>query len=86
MKKGGSEEPPMICLLKETQMTTMFVAMKTIDHDPNERRKFPSADAIITFVSYLIAAAIFLPIGSYLKAHYAEQIGHFVLSLGGLLY
>ena len=40
----------------------------------------------LTIVSYAIAAAILLPIGWWLKANYSGQIGHFILSLGGLLY
>jgi hypothetical protein len=41
---------------------------------------------LLTLVSYTIAAALLLPLGWWLKANHAEGIGHYVLSLGGLLY
>lgn len=33
------------------------------------------------FYSYLVAAAILLPIGVWLKAHYAKDLGAWTLSL-----
>lgn len=41
---------------------------------------------VLTLVSYLIAAAVLLPLGFWLKQNYATDVGHFILSLGGLLY
>lgn len=41
---------------------------------------------MLTLVSYLIAAAILIPIGWWLKESHAGDIGHWILSLGGLLY
>jgi len=38
------------------------------------------------YIGYGIAAAIFIPLGIWLKANYADQVGYFILSLGGLLY
>jgi len=40
----------------------------------------------LTLFSYLLVAAILLPLGWWLKAHHSEDIGYFILSLGGLLY
>ncbi|MFQ6183657.1 hypothetical protein ACLMJV_17140 [Sinorhizobium meliloti] len=40
----------------------------------------------LTTISYLVAAAILLPLGWWLKANYAADVGYFILSLGGLLY
>lgn len=41
---------------------------------------------LLTLVCNLAAAAMLLPLGWWLKANYAEDIGNFILSLGGLLY
>ncbi|MFD1791498.1 hypothetical protein ACFSE0_07585 [Ochrobactrum teleogrylli] len=40
----------------------------------------------IEFLGYLIAAALLIPLGIWLKANYAEDVGYQILSLGGLLY
>lgn len=40
----------------------------------------------LALISYLVAAAMLLPLGWWLKANYANDVGHFILSLGGLLY
>lgn len=40
----------------------------------------------LTLVSYLIAAAILLPIGWWLKTNYSGEVGYYILSMGGLLY
>lgn len=39
----------------------------------------------VSLISYLIAAAILLPVGWWLKANYAKEVGHQILTLGGLL-
>jgi hypothetical protein len=57
---------------------------KQIDHNPNEPPH--GTPSLWSVISYLIAAAILLPIGWWLKEHYSGQIGYYVLSLGGLLY
>jgi len=41
---------------------------------------------MLSFLSYLAAAAILLPVAWWVDVNFAKQIGHFVLSLGGLLY
>lgn len=41
---------------------------------------------MLTTASYLIAAALLLPLAWWLKANYAADVGYFILSLGGLLY
>lgn len=46
----------------------------------------PKPIDILSIVSYLIAAALLLPLGWWLKAHYAKDVGYFILSLGGNLY
>jgi len=38
------------------------------------------------YIGYGIAAVIFIPLGMWLKASYADQVGYFILSLGGTLY
>jgi len=38
------------------------------------------------FIGYGLAAAILLPLGVWLKTNYADQVGYFILSLGGTLY
>lgn len=38
------------------------------------------------YLGYGIAAVIFIPLGIWLKANYADQVGYFILSLGGSLY
>jgi len=43
-------------------------------------------DNPLDFLGYLIAAAILLPLGIWLKANYAEAIGHQILTLGGILH
>lgn len=35
---------------------------------------------VISLISYSIASAMLLPIGWYLKANYAEQLGGWVIS------
>ena len=40
----------------------------------------------LTLVSYLIAAALLLPLGWWLKNNYSGEVGYYILSLGGLLY
>jgi len=45
-----------------------------------------AATDILSIVSYLIAAALLFPLAWWLKANYAKDVGHFILSLGGLLY
>jgi len=58
--------------------------MQTIDHDPNEKlRRVAIAESALTIICNLIAAAILIPIGWYLKAHYAEQLGHPTLKFFG---
>lgn len=38
------------------------------------------------YIGYGLAAAIFIPLGIYLKANYARDVGEFILSGGGLFY
>lgn len=40
----------------------------------------------LTFISYLIAAAIILPVAWWLKQNYSSEVGYYILSLGGMLY
>lgn len=40
----------------------------------------------ISVISYLIAAAILMPVGWWLKSNYAGDVGYYILSLGGTLY
>lgn len=37
----------------------------------------------LTTISYLIAAALLLPLGWWLKANYASDVGGFILSIFG---
>jgi hypothetical protein len=59
--------------------------MQHTDHDPNgtrDPRNYvtpPKADKVEVW-SYLVAAAILLPIGWWLKENYADEIGRFLLS------
>jgi hypothetical protein len=46
----------------------------------------PEKPSTLAVVSYLVAAAILLPIGWWLKENYAADLGYQILSLGGLLY
>jgi len=46
----------------------------------------PGETDILSVICYLAAAAMLLPLGWWLKAHYAGDVGRFILSLGGLLY
>jgi hypothetical protein len=39
-----------------------------------------------SIIGYFIAAAILLPLSWYLKANYANDVGGFILSLGGMLH
>lgn len=35
---------------------------------------------------HLLALALLAPLAWYLKANYSQDVGHFILSLGGILY
>lgn len=51
-----------------------------IDHDPNEAKR-SKRDAVIDFVSYLIAAALLWPVGHYLKSVRLWGFGDWLVSL-----
>jgi hypothetical protein len=51
----------------------------------NEQDRKPDSSSLL---SYLIAAAVLIPVGWWLKANFLseQELGYYILSLGGLLY
>lgn len=52
--------------------------MKQINHDPNEQPK--GSPDMATIIGYIVAAALLLPLGWWLKANYAADLGSWTLS------